>query len=125
MENRAMKEQHKETSSSSKKRRIARVPPKRGQIKVRIYKSLVRKVKELASMGSAKQSRGRGCFCSCSSKLASVTSLEDARIIISNHLTLAYLIICLTQISAQERCFSNRRRPSGTPRAEIQVQSTK
>ncbi|KAI6669115.1 hypothetical protein NL676_004000 [Syzygium grande] len=40
-----MEEQHKETSSSSKKRRITRVPPKRGQIKARIFKSLVKKVK--------------------------------------------------------------------------------
>ncbi|KAI3426682.1 Protein kinase domain-containing protein [Psidium guajava] len=74
-----MEEQSKETSSSPTKRRTVRVPPKRGQIKVRIFKSLVEKAKELASMmASAKQSRG-GCSCCCSrsGKLASVTSLED------------------------------------------------
>ncbi|KAL3719031.1 hypothetical protein ACJRO7_004041 [Eucalyptus globulus] len=63
-----MKEQHKETPSSSKKRRVARVPPKRGQIKVRIFQSLVKRVKELASMASAKQSRRRSCCYGCSSK---------------------------------------------------------
>ncbi|KAL3719032.1 hypothetical protein ACJRO7_004042 [Eucalyptus globulus] len=72
-----MKEQHEETPLSSKKRGIASVPPKRGQIKVRIFQSLVKKVKELASMASAKQSRGRSCCSSRSSKLASTTSLED------------------------------------------------
>ncbi|KAL3719033.1 hypothetical protein ACJRO7_004043 [Eucalyptus globulus] len=75
-----MKEQHRETttsSSSSKKRRIVRVPPKRGQIKVRIFKSLVKKVKEWASMASAKRSRGRDRCCTCSGNSASVTSLED------------------------------------------------
>ncbi|KAI3426681.1 Protein kinase domain-containing protein [Psidium guajava] len=64
-------ENRDETKKTIRKPR-SRLPPKRGQIKVKIFKLLANQIVKLAKMGGQRQRKA--CCCNC--KFASVTPLE-------------------------------------------------